>query len=150
MPSPTSELILQNLETTLEGITVAAGYRTTVVRVDRLIKTWNETPPGHRPWIGIVPDECSVNYGSSSNHGMVDWEIHLVACTGGATPILRAQALENLVDDLFVALHTDTYRGGNAITTEILRWQHDGAAEAGQGSLDMTIRVRYRRGFSAS
>ena len=62
MPTPARKLILSNLQTTFESITVANGYKTTVVKVQALARGYADVKTGERPFIGYVPQAEQVEY----------------------------------------------------------------------------------------
>ena len=39
----------------LQGITIAGGYLSDVLQVEKLLKSWDDVPESKKPWIGFAP-----------------------------------------------------------------------------------------------
>ena len=59
MATPSRKLIIDNMKTTLEDITVANRFKSTVTMEEILAKTRLQTSEVVRPWLGIVPQQTN-------------------------------------------------------------------------------------------
>jgi len=148
-------LILANVKTVLETITVANGYRTNVELVEKVIRDWQDTGSGSRPWIGFMP-QVQLFEAHSFGNLRVTLPILIAAHIVAATEDLADDALTDLEDDIVDALSLDTTRGGNATFTRLISQQddigdpdstdHNGAG----GTLVIKINVVYHRSPGSS
>ena len=146
MATPARRLILSNLKSTIEGVTVANGYKTNIVTVESVAKSFADTVSGEKPWVGIYPKRESLAY----EHGgviRVTFTALLICHISRATASVRADSLNDLLDDLIAVLSVDTTRGGNAVMTSIVTVETDeGDPDAyGHGSMVATTEVIYYR-----
>ena len=152
MATAQRDLIVENVKTTLEGITTIAtptAFRITVHTVEKVIKHWDEVNRVERPWIGFVTGRTKLEY-QPGNVIRAVLPFQLLAYIDAATQDLRATLLSDLEDDLIVALNADQSRGGNAVMTTIREIETDEGEEGGDGVLWMNFDVTYFRGTSPS
>ena len=62
MATPSRKLIIDDLKTVLESITVGNGYKSTINTVEVLAKTWLQTSEVIRSWLGIVPQDTTYEH----------------------------------------------------------------------------------------
>ena len=67
MGTPKRKLILENLQTTLAGITTGNGYKTTVQTVEALARGYFDVKTGERPFVGYVPTSESFQHQPGGN-----------------------------------------------------------------------------------
>jgi hypothetical protein len=136
MTTPRRRLILQDLRTTLQGITPANGYHTTVARVSRTWPTRSLLDSGPRAYVGIMPGPRRTEYEPAYEClcrltvevvGLIAVEVDPVtAATLTGTALEDAledkveEACNEFEDDLTVAVHVDPTRGGYASETRIM------------------------------
>jgi hypothetical protein len=145
--TPVSELILDNIYSTLTGITTAAGYNQTVVRVDRY-RPMTEPAPSIFPtltfWIEDETRDDSYMVGQTERAMTLTVRAYT---QDGDDPSL---ALERLLADVERALSVDITRGGYAYDTAA-----EGVVEReivnldrpfGVGYIEFGIRYRHVRG----
>jgi hypothetical protein len=143
-------LILDNLVTTLEAINGTGDYTTTVANVFRHTRTWNQVDRTLRPAICIHEGETTYEYFPSSVI-RVEFTVDLLCYVDATGEDARINALNDLLDDLFIALFTDQTRGvdangdPNAVSTTIVSSQTDGADSDGQECLRVTLLIVYER-----
>ena len=127
--------ILTNLKTTLEGITVAAGYATGIKKVERVHRP-PEDPPAEqqRPWIGYMvgPTERETQPFGEIRCTMNVW---LLAYLSPKSDDEHEDLVAQLEDDLVVALMKDQSRGGKATSTTL------GPGESNEGFPQVGTRV---------
>ena len=150
--------ILDAMKTTLEGITVASGYRNTVVTVEFAARPWNEIETSHtkRPYIGIIPQREDIFDEPSLIR--VDWNVQLVAhvTPSARTTAAMMNACEDIVADIRKALYTSG-NGGNlnvdgvSFIKIIGRQGSEGEPEAAQenvASVMLDTIIRFYEGFN--
>lgn len=144
MGTPSRQLIVSNLKTTLETITVANGYKSTLHTVQILAKSWLQVPQVIRPWMGVVPQETRYQYLPA---GLIrsTFHIDLIAHVANGTYDEKRERLSNLVDDVFAAVSVDTTRNGNAISTTISETDTDEGDPETDGTLVIKLDVVYMR-----
>ncbi len=112
------EKILKNIKTTLEGVTVANGYRNTIQAVRRWDKRSNPIDPTPSITIAVgeenkdpIPNPlytCRLN---------VFLDVWIRQNETDATP--TDEKITSLVGDIEKALMVDNTRGGNAVDTDL-------------------------------
>ena len=103
MATPARKLILSNLQTTFESITVANGYKTTVVKVQALARGYADVKTGERPFIGYVPQAEQVEY-QPFNRIRCTLNVSVIGHVSGNSQSDRSAKLNDLIDDLIAAL----------------------------------------------
>lgn len=146
--------IMSDLKTTLEGIDGTGDYTTTMGSVYRHIRTWNEADHTIRP-IACIHFGSEVyqyeTFGAGGEGNIrVQLTVDLLFYLNAATEATRITALDNLLDDVWIALHNDTTRGGNAISTTIVSAQSDQPDIDGQEALRVTLLIVYDRDTGVS
>jgi len=155
MGTPPKESILDNFQTTLEGITIANGYKTDVETVERLIKEWHSVGAGLRAWVGYMPQVSTFKY-YAFGQLRVTMPIIVAAHVNAATKALASEAITNIEDDILAAISADTTRGGFATMTHLISQQDDIGdpdsidSQGAGGTLTMTFNVVYHRDGSLS
>lgn len=151
MGTPARKAILSNIGTVLATITTANGYKSDVVTVEAVGKGWGDVSTSEKPWIGYSPGREALQY-FPGNSIRSELSITLIAHIAGSTQSDRGTKLNDLLDDIIVALSVDTSRGSNAISTTVLTVETDeGSADAnGFGSMVIGVNVAYLRTTSSS
>lgn len=151
MAVPARRLILQNLATTLAGITTGNGYKTTVVKVETVARSFADTVVSEKPWVGIYPQRESLVYEHSGSI-RVTLTCLLICHIAGDTVDDRASTLNDLLDDVIGVLGVDTTRGANAVMTRLTSVETDeGDPDAyGHGSMVIHSEVVYFRTDTSS
>lgn len=119
MAEPERRQILANIETTLEGIREGETFRTTVRKVERVIRHWDDVPPAERPWLGYMPERETHEYLPGSQI-RVTLPFRVLGYVDGKSVDVRDDRVNRLLDDVIVALNADTTRGGCAVSTTLL------------------------------
>src|SRR5688572_13079789 len=116
MPTPNRESIITNVVTTLQGITVAGGFKTDVVQVERVAKNWADVGNGARPWLGVLVGKERYTH---QPFGEMDvfLTVHIIGHVASTSDEDRSTKLNALMDDVIAALQADTTRGGYAVQT---------------------------------
>ena len=139
-------LILDNLKTTLEGIDGTGNYSSTVDHVHRHMRTFNEVI-GDRPVICIVPMEEEYEHNPGQQIRVI-FSVELLCFISAASEDARINALNDLLDDLFIALYADPTRGGYAHETQIVSTitdEADAVADYGQQAMRVALQIWYMR-----
>ena len=159
MGTPARNLIIENVATTLAGITVAGGYKTTVATVSRVIKNWNDVLSSEFPLVCFAfPREVI----AQRPFGLMEMRLrgHVIGHVNTGTDALRSDLLSNLQDDIIAVLNVDPTRNGNAVSTSIGQPAGDGETDEGDpdtmdtrgstGTLVLPIEVFYERTVNQS
>tara|TARA_Y100000593_G_scaffold86609_1_gene165650 strand:- start:2421 stop:2891 length:471 start_codon:yes stop_codon:yes gene_type:complete len=149
--TPVRQLILDNVDTVLNTISIAGGYKTDVTTVARTLVSWGDIGAAQMPWVGFAPvGQSSVEY--KPNHMLhVRLPITIVGHVSARSGAAKTQALAKLEDDIIAVINADTTRDGNAIRTNWQGTQTDeGNADSddhrgGSGTLVMAFDVLYQR-----
>ena len=158
MATPNRTLIVNDIIETLRGISEANDvgasgqkYKRSVACVERLAKTWAQTKPQVRPWIGVVAgrEQWAYQPGACVR---VTLRVTLIAhdVTDKADPDRRAESLGDLLDDIAASLNVDTRRGGAATMTTVKEVETDEAAPEGGISMVIGVDVVYQRTTGAT
>ena len=139
------EKILKNIVTTLQGITVAAGYNNTVVTVSRQKKDVLEATPTKLPMLVIFPgsDEPTELFGDLLNRELF---LTILAWIRSATDL--EGKLESFIADVQKVMAVDYTRATLAIDTQeeetiYLHLEEDD--KEGGASIAYTIKYRTKR-----
>lgn len=130
------ELILANLLTVLQGISVANGYNLspqTVARGARSIETTRSFPALY------LPGGQSIHDGFDFVNDKAQLRAVIIGYVNNQTGAVTE--LNQLVADVEYAVLLDTTRGGTAISTDIeslIDWTQDNF-----GQFEMTLRIEY-------
>lgn len=156
MGTPRRKDILDNIKTTLEGITTGNGYKTTIDTVERVVKEWDSVGPGSMPWLGYMARQDRLQYlpGSVIRCTL---PVTVVGHVLGTSPSNASELLNNLIDDVIAALSSDQTRGGFAIATTVISHETDEGdpdalpdSRGGAGSLVVDVEVTYDRTTGSS
>jgi len=147
--NPAIEAIMANLKTTLAGITVAAGFNTTVATVERVARNSNEADANPKPWIGLVKMAAPKPIAYPFGQYRCTQPIAIFGYIEESNPETKAAKLAKLEDDIIAAIHTDPTRGGVAITTGLAGLSETDEAQPSStetvGALSIQIEVIYDR-----
>ena len=151
MGTPARKLILNNLQTTFEGVTTGNGYHTSVTLVQALARGYFDVKTGERPFIGYVPGVETVQHQPGGNI-YCTLAVSVIGHISGTTLSDRQTKLNNLIDDLIAVLNVDTTRGSNAISTTVMQYETDeGDPDAhGDGSVLMQVQIKYLRSTAST
>lgn len=149
MPSPQRRLITSNVKTVLAAINGSPTYRSTVVTVDTIIRHWDEVAVSLRPWIGVVPGIERYEF-LAGGLIKVTLPFELLAYVTGSSQSDMLDKVNNLHDDILVALLADQSRGGNATMTTFTEFETNEAEEGVEGVLRLKFEVVYFRTTTAS
>ena len=144
MAVPSRKLIIDNLKSTLESITVAGGYKSTVTKVEVLAKTWLQVSEAIRPWLGIVPQETSYEHLPAGRVRSV-FNIDIIGHVANGTYEEKRTRLADLLDDVWGAVNVDLTRGANAVNTMITTSETDEGAPEAEGTIVISLNVVYMR-----
>ena len=130
----------------LQGITVANGYATDVVEVEKLFKSWDDVPESKKPWLGFAPDVERYEY-QPSHQIRCYLDLRLIGHVSEKTIDARYDKIENLTDDIIRALRQSVIRSGCASSITLTELQTDQADPLayGAGSFTMLFRIDYMR-----
>lgn len=158
MTTPHKTTILANVKTTLEGITVANGYKSTVVTVEQEIKDWQSIGISQRPWIGFRPTRETFEP-EGPHYIRVKMGLYIGAHVNASTEALVDAAIVNLQDDIIAAMYSDPTLGDTAVDVRILNGQDDigdpdraggGSSDGYSGTLDQNWEIEYERTTSST
>lgn len=149
-------LILQNIQDTLEDITIANGYRTDVVTVEPVWRVWGNVHTRQMPWLGYGVVETRPDPYAPGNEVYPKMSLSIVAHINESSPTAAVTAAANLEDDLIHAMCSPNMaqrgsddNGINAIDTIWTRTQDtfpDESIEADGGlCMVMDFEIRWRR-----
>ncbi len=151
MAKPLRQLIIDNVQTTLAAISIAGGFRTDVTKVERLIRLYDDIGDTIRPWIGMLVARQRFQY-QPGKIIRTTLPITIMAYPVKGIQTEREDRLNDLQDDIFVALNDDQTRGGHAVMTTVREDETDETIgeEPGDGVLVMPFDVVYFRTTSVS
>ena len=155
MATPARKLILDDIKTTLEAITVAGGYKTTVVTVERVIRDWGDVSAAQRPWVGFAPRIEAFQF-LPGKQVRVKMPVLIIAHISKADVDTKHAALSDLHDDIVAALGVDPTRAGNAVNTIVLQTEDDTGdpdtvdSTGRSGTLEVTAEVTYMRTYAST
>jgi hypothetical protein len=133
MADPSYNLILQNILTTLSGISIADGYKTDVATVYGSVEDWEAAhETGVFPWLGVMSGLVRSEY-QPGQMMRVAMTVSIVAHVMAGTLPEKITLIGNLQDDIIAAMHQDITRGGNAVMTTLTDQQDD---SGDSGSMD--------------
>ncbi len=151
--------ILEAAVEMFEDITVANGYRNTIVSAEVLAKCHDDPTIGKEglPWIGIVPQDEIITDESFGNN-KVDWPITILSHfhidqPGTATTLIAA--CTNMFTDIRRTVYENPTLGVEGviltkITSRIGSEGSDEAVRLGRGSLMVKLVVRFLESVSAT
>ena len=114
------EAIVRDVVDTLENITVANGYRTTVGSVEFVLREWEDAKrSGTFPCLGVSILSESFAY-MPSNIIEVSMKIGLTSHSDAPPGEDKLEALSDLQDDIIAAMHVDVTRSANATRTALV------------------------------
>jgi len=151
MANSNRKLIIDNVVSTLAGLTTVGGYNFNVGEAKRGFKHFNAVPEDKFPAFYVAgADE------KRRNHSQREFRSDLLVSIVGYVRTADAsntealeQDLDNLIEDATKALMLDVTRGGYAVTTEIGEIDTDKGAFAPYASVELIARCEYRASVSA-
>ena len=151
MPVPQRRAILQNIKTTLEGITTGADFNLTVSLVETLLRIYDEIALSDKPWLGILPEIERAEFLPAGQIRMVlpVQVLGYIEGDGVDQAAIQEDTLDQineLHDDVIVAMVADQGRGGNAVSTTLVDDETNEDEEGSQGVLRMLWEITYFRG----
>ena len=153
MTSPNRRLVLENLKTTLEGIRVASGYRTTVYRVERLASVDADVQLAARPYIGIVGGDWTYE-SYPSNRCKCRYNVTLACFVSGSTATTQAQNAQDLEDDIFKAIRANPSLSASGVKSctmvNITGGVEDMSDLNEAGYLEVKLEIIYHRDYGAT
>lgn len=155
MATPKRQLVLDNLFEALQAIAATAGARSVPKTVERTIKEWASTGAEERPYIGMQPAR---EIHTHQPFFVVDVKltVNIVGHVTSNNDTERSQNLNDLMDAIYAAIHLDTTRGNNAISTTVLQTETEEGnpdvidSRGGGGGLVMVVEIHYQRTTGAS
>jgi hypothetical protein len=158
MTDPLRYTILAQLETAMEGISVAGGYNLNADTVEILARGYDDpmVPPAAVPWIGIVPGDETITP-ELNGQEMSEWSISLICHFAFTTRTDKGLALAcaQAAHDLRHAIGANPTLGlEEVLQVKIVRRQgSEGSVEAvriGRGSVMLTIAVQFLEQIDAA
>lgn len=146
MANSTRKRIVDNVVSTLAGITAGGGYNYTVGEAKRGIKHFSKVPADKFPAF-YVPgaDEKRRNVTNTQFRSDIFVSVlGYVKVANAADKEALEQAVDNLIEDATKALMTDITRGGYAVTTEIGDIECDKGSWETHAGFEMVVRCEYR------
>lgn len=140
------ERILANIKTTLEGITVAAGYGNTIAKVLRFrIAGWQTQEFPTLMVVGVKEDKRAIEGGPARMNVELTCEVQAILTND---PVNDAETAHNLLlRDIETALQVDVQRGGIARDTTITGTDFEVVeAETPYCISTVSIQVKYTHG----
>lgn len=144
MADSVREKILQNIVTTLQGITQAAGYANTVALVERLEQD-GESQAGI-PAIYVKEDECDEKWGAAPcvDHTLRLLLVILTQHNKSVDARSTSQVINSILADVKKAIFTDVTRGSVARNTNPSGTSPIFVEENGEGcGVVLAIEVQY-------
>lgn len=144
MAQSIQERIMDNIKTTVEGVTIGNGFNQTIVQVAR--KT-APAPKSKTAWpsADIWIDDIDKTSGQNQGHRDCRMIVMILAYTNDRPD--PAQALSYLAADIEKALMVDHKRGALAIATEVLNVDPifaEGKLPVPTGDVELEVEVNFR------
>lgn len=154
MGTPNRTSILLNVNTVLNTITVANGYKTTVALVEKYLRGRDDVPVGSRPYLGFGAARETPEH-EPCNQIYFRMPLVVIGHVSSADWTTRSAALNNLIDDTIAAMENDTTRGGYAISSKVTGVETDEADPDADNVLDggtciVEFEIYYVRAITAS
>lgn len=138
------EKIIQNMVTTLQGITVAAGYNNTLASVQRYKAFANVTLDVPAVLVGEGAEDCSDHADPLTSCNLTVF-LAVVTRQAESDTAATGAVLNSLLGDIKKALMIDHTRGGYAVDTNIKYSEPYEIAEGNpQVGLLITVEIEYR------
>lgn len=155
MATPPRKLISDNLKSTLESILVAGGFKTTVVKVETVLREWDEIGDSTQmPWLGFMLDTETFDHEPG---GMIWCTLpFIIVGYVNVDDTTRRGIVSDLLDDIIKALEADTTRGANAVVTSITEQGTDEAdpdflvSKGGEARIQVKGTIEYQRTTAGS
>lgn len=152
MADPTRLAILDQIETYLEAIQegdtmsgASNAFRTSVRSVERVLRHWEDVPESSRPWLGFLPEMSRMEPQPGSCFRVV-MPVLVYGYVPGASHVeIRDERLNELLDDLIVAMTTDQTLNGNCVMVTAGEHDTDEGDSEGGGVLQMRFEIVYFR-----
>jgi hypothetical protein len=124
MGTPNRTSLMLEIKSTLEGISSADGYKSTVICVEPWLRSRDDVLPGERPYLGFGFD--LEPYEHQLHHNMrvqVPWLV--VGYINTAPWEQMSSELNNLIDDIITIVMANHKFSGYAQQTEVVSSQTD-------------------------
>lgn len=150
MATPSRNLILENIFTSLSAIDGTGNFKTTLKKVERHVKEWESVGSQEMPWAGFMPIRTLHTHQPGTVVRCV-MELAIVAHVNESTDAGKSDSISDVIDDIWEALNIDTTRGGNAVMTTIMEVETDEGdpdsidSKGGTGSAVVRANVVYNR-----
>lgn len=153
MGTPSRTSLQLDIQSTLEAITVANGYKTTVITVEPAWRGRDDVSEGERPYLCWGIDREEYEHQMFANLKVdITWSVYGLISETLRTWTTMSAALNNLVDDVIAAIMADPTLGGHAVTTLLVASETDEADpdrfEGGWCGID--FKTTYHRETTAS
>ena len=156
MPSSKRKEILDALKTTLEGITVGMGYRSTVNTVEFSARMLDKIADSELPHISIIPGTETFN--DSVGRVVSTWLVDLVVNDKHAkdlTGITGIEVLSNWTTDIRRALYADATLGLGGYCIVTLRTRqgsesHPDAADESKATMILGLEIKFEEDIDAA
>jgi hypothetical protein len=152
MGTPTRTSILLDLKSTLQGITAAGGYKTTVTTVEETVRPVEDVPSAQKPYLAFA-----VGLETAEHHhcDMVQFTMPVVVVgyvANSNTWATRSAEINNLIDDVIAAIEADTTLGGYCVSSTIkgVETNESDPDSGADGWFYIDIDVAYQRTTGAS
>lgn len=155
MATPTRNLILEDIATSLAAIDGTGVFKTTVKTVERHVKEWDSVGAQEMPWLGFMPIRTLYEHQPGTVVRSV-MEIAIVGHVNEDTDAKKSDSISDLIDDVWEALNVDTTRSGNAVMTTVTESETDEGdpdtidSKGGSGSTVIRLNVVYNRSQRAT
>ena len=137
-PESISELILRNLQATLEGVTEESGFHNTI----RAVYRGSHTPTGEMPCVVLHPSETKDPY---QTEGYMECNLTVAVEAWLEDHAALQTQIGRLEADIYAAVMADPQRNGLAIDTLVMRTEGAEDPEStGEAVKVCTIAVHYR------
>lgn len=127
-------LILDNVLSTLQGVTTGNGYPYSPA-VEPVLRSWEDAlRRSSLPWVGFAPVKPPPPKGQPTGEWRVTMPIQLVVHARQDTHKLAHEQVDALLDSTLAVLLVDCERGGNAIDT---LWRGDDTTDGDDSLYDL-------------
>lgn len=122
MGTPVRTSLLLDIKSKLEKITVDNGYKTTVDTVQEQVRTRDDVKPGELPYVAFGIERESYTHDAFS-HVRVAAEVVVVGYIdgGGLTWAQKSDGVNDLIDDIIVAMISNFNNSDYAVQCKLLR-----------------------------
>jgi len=137
------ELILEDIRTELEGITIANGFNTDVGSVTRDPVLYDEIAASDMPCL-VILSGVERAAGEPSARYKNKFEVVIACYIDHIHPNLLATQVENFIGDIKKKLHEQYTRGGNAISTHYTEVRVAVGLPEPRGGFEIDVQITYQ------